>query len=341
MQYLVITPRNLEDVILNELQERNIKKEKQEYRKILITFNDNPQELLTLRSPDDILIFLKNIKDVQHQIGKLRNIADELEKIDLSEAVDVCRKIRTISQKVTFAITVSIIGERKFTQERLKKLAAKIIARKGYSFKKEGKPDIDVHLLIENDNVLFGIRLGKEPLYKRDYKRHSLPASLKANIAYALVKLARVTKNDIVLDPMCGVGTIAIEAAFIGAKAYGYDINPKAIQLAKKNMRRSKKEIVFEQRDATHTGLEKNSINKIVTNLPFEKQAHTQSNKNFLELFFKEMLRILKAEGTIVLLTNHVEQIRNLIKKTKLQIIHEREISLFGLSPHILVIKKA
>jgi len=341
MIYLVITPRNLEDISIKELNNKKIKIVRKLYRKILINFNDNPNDLSQLRSPDDVLIFLKEFKDRQHYIGNLQNIYTEIKKVDMSNALITCNKLRELNKDLTFSVTVSIIGKRKFTQDFLKRIIVKALKNKNLIFKNKGKPDLDFSIIIENETVFFGLRLFKEPLHKRDYKKHSLPASLKSNIAYSMLELANVTKKEIVLDPMCGIGTIPIEAAFMGAKPIGFDINSKSIHLAKKNAKKANKEIKFEQRNALNTKLFPNSIDKIVSNLPFGKQTSLVSKETFFKRFLKEASRILKKHGVCVFLTAHSRLISSLVRKINdLKIIHERNISLFGLNPKIIIIKK-
>lgn len=56
----------------------------------------------------------------------------------------------------------------------------------------------------------------REGLFKRGYREHSTSAPLKETMAAALVMLSYWKKDRVLLDPMCGSGTIAIEAALIG-----------------------------------------------------------------------------------------------------------------------------
>jgi DNA modification methylase len=51
---------------------------------------------------------------------------------------------------------------------------------------------------------------------------------------------ASSNKNDIVLDPFVGSGTICVVANFLGRKWIGFDINPEYIAMSEK---RVKKEI--------------------------------------------------------------------------------------------------
>lgn len=56
----------------------------------------------------------------------------------------------------------------------------------------------------------------REGLFKRGYREKSMTAPIKETMAAALVKLSYWNKDRILYDPMCGSGTIAIEAALIG-----------------------------------------------------------------------------------------------------------------------------
>ena len=56
----------------------------------------------------------------------------------------------------------------------------------------------------------------REGLFKRGYRESSMAAPLKETMAAALIKLSYWNKNRVLYDPMCGSGTIAIEAALIG-----------------------------------------------------------------------------------------------------------------------------
>ncbi len=56
----------------------------------------------------------------------------------------------------------------------------------------------------------------REGLFKRGYREKSMTAPIKETMAAALVKLSYWNKDRVLYDPMCGSGTIAIEAALIG-----------------------------------------------------------------------------------------------------------------------------
>ena len=56
----------------------------------------------------------------------------------------------------------------------------------------------------------------REGLFKRGYRKNSVEAPIKETMAAAMVQLSFWNKERILLDPMCGSGTIVIEAALMG-----------------------------------------------------------------------------------------------------------------------------
>jgi putative N6-adenine-specific DNA methylase len=77
------------------------------------------------------------------------------------------------------------------------------------------RPDVRVHAHLTADNVEYYLDTSGEPLFKRGYRRETAEAPLRENLAAGLLRLAGWTPGTPLLDPMCGSGTIAVEAALI------------------------------------------------------------------------------------------------------------------------------
>ncbi|MEA5073628.1 MAG: class I SAM-dependent RNA methyltransferase [Eubacterium aggregans] len=73
-----------------------------------------------------------------------------------------------------------------------------------------------IHIQILKDEVVLSIDTSGSGLNKRGYREYGNDAPLKETIAAALVKLSRWRPDRYFLDPLCGSGTIVIEAAMIG-----------------------------------------------------------------------------------------------------------------------------
>ncbi len=82
----------------------------------------------------------------------------------------------------------------------------------------ETGPEFTILVSINKDMATISIDTtgAREGLFKRGYREKSMTAPLKETMAAALVKLSFWNKDRVLYDPMCGSGTIAIEAAMIG-----------------------------------------------------------------------------------------------------------------------------
>ena len=77
------------------------------------------------------------------------------------------------------------------------------------------RPDVRVHAYLTADRATFYLDTSGEPLFKRGYRRETAEAPLRENLAAGLLRLAGWRPGLPLLDPMCGSGTIAVEAALI------------------------------------------------------------------------------------------------------------------------------
>jgi putative N6-adenine-specific DNA methylase len=84
------------------------------------------------------------------------------------------------------------------------------------------RPDVDtrspavrIQAFLDKDTVAFYVDTSGEALNRRGYRKDAGEAPLKENLAAGIVQLTGWQPGETLLDPMCGSGTIAIEAAMI------------------------------------------------------------------------------------------------------------------------------
>lgn len=78
-------------------------------------------------------------------------------------------------------------------------------------------PDVRINVhLDKKNNITISLDLSGKPLHQREYRTVAGIAPLKENLAAAIVKKSGYTGGNVV-DPMCGSGTLIIEAAMQAA----------------------------------------------------------------------------------------------------------------------------
>jgi 23S rRNA G2445 N2-methylase RlmL len=133
-------------------------------------------------------------------------------------------------------VTANFVGKRNYSTDEIKDaLAVGISDQYGWPYAAEDKSEVNIRIFLEHEWAYVGMRLAATPLHRRPYKQSNLPGSLKPTIAAAMLYIAGVLPGESVLDPFCGAGTILIEAALLGAEAYGGDNDPQALAAARNN----------------------------------------------------------------------------------------------------------
>ncbi|MEC7946100.1 MAG: hypothetical protein VX265_00950 [Myxococcota bacterium] len=93
-------------------------------------------------------------------------------------------------------------------------LAVRDVQRRLQPARTRGKPTGQrVHVRIRADKAEISIAAGGEHLHRRGWRKMQGKAPLRENLAASLLELAGWEDDEALLDPMCGSGTILIEAA--------------------------------------------------------------------------------------------------------------------------------
>lgn len=290
-----------------------------------------------------------------NQISQLRTVEDIfllINIIDLVGTREDLKKIKNFIGQFNFYPLLSV--HRSWQTKRLHRPTWRVIAQSnnppwqkyrrkdlqkavelGISHQFPGWKNVSDRATIEfwiqtfEHSAIIGLRLTDKHTRHRDYKQSNLPGSLRPTIAASLVFLSQPHPNETVLDPFCGVGTILIERALSAPHQLliGSDISPKAIQAARINFGRQHQPWELNQWDITQIPLTDRSIDKIITNPPWDIKIKSQPN--LIPDFFRETHRVLKPDGQIILITSQPElYLSNLANRFHLRQKH----------PHILVL---
>ncbi|HDO20347.1 MAG: THUMP domain-containing protein [archaeon GB-1867-097] len=291
-----------------------------------------------------ILLALFNIRrdssgleDIYHNILKLNSLEDYL------------------NSKVTFAVRCERLGKHEYTSIDIARVAGKAL-QDSFPITRRPKVNLDFPSIIFRVDVIgtscfIGVcTTGDRSLHRRGYRIYDHPAALKSTLAAALIFLSEVSSNSLVVDPMCGGGTIPIECAFLNPYLkriiQGFDISPKHIHGAKLNALAAgvHHKISFQVADAKKLDEIVNcNIDRIICNLPYGIRV---GRKSFLKKLYSDFLfstlKVLSSDGKITLLTTQAKLMKNLLGEIgSLKLKCERIVGHGNLNPHIFLLEKA
>lgn len=191
---------------------------------------------------------------------------------------------------------------------------------------------------------------------KRDYDRpgrDDLSGMLPPKLAMMMINLSEPKKNDLILDPFCGSGTILTEAMIMGYQnLFGSDISTKAISDTKINIEWIKKHLnincpEFPLYDLDVKNLEEKikpkSVDRIIAE-PYmgkpltgresyeEILAQSQELKTLYSEAFKIFKKILKPGGVIVFIFPHYRKGNDVITTGQPQEIENLGFELYPFS---------
>jgi tRNA (guanine6-N2)-methyltransferase len=204
--------------------------------------------------------------------------------------------------------------------------------------------DVEFWVTMFPGELVLTLRLSDERLRHRDYKVAHMPGSLRPSVAAALGWLSEPAPDDLVLDPLCGAGTVLIERAHLGRyqQLIGGDSNPAALDAARENVGPRYKPIELHSWDATAIALEAASVSKVVTNLPWGMRhgSHAE-NRRLYPYLIEEFRRVVKPGGLIVMLTAETRLMADLMSRGVFRPQKILRVSILGAPAAIYVVRIA
>ncbi|MBY0526691.1 MAG: RNA methyltransferase [Gemmataceae bacterium] len=197
----------------------------------------------------------------------------------------------------------------------------------------EENASVEVWLTINGATAVCGLRLSDQSMRHRTYKDEHLRASLRPTLAAAMVRVAGARFGHVVLDPMCGAGTILAEQLEVGKgqiSVWGGDIDASALAAAGSNLRRLGRTHLARW-DATRLPLPDAGVDRIVSNPPFGKQL---SSPEEIGPLYRAMLpeydRVLRPGGRAVLLVSDVERLHDAARHVRWKRTQELRVRVLG-----------
>ncbi len=310
VKLFALCAEGLEEVVTEELEEKGEIKNLEIYQSLIVfDYDSDLKNLAALKTVDDVLLLAKKFQGMNRYKTSLFKIRKQLSSVNLMKLLFLIRKLRVTKPETTFRIKSSYRGRRDYTAKEITASIRRAVKRTGWKNSKDS--ELHIHTILTPKISVCGISLLDEPLHVKN-RIETIRGSLKSSVANAMLRLAKAKPDDIVFDPMCGSGMIPISASLLGCKAIGSDIDQDAVKIAEKNSKEKSAGAEFHVQDAAQTGLDNDSVDKVICNVPFEKQVKKSYDP---EKFVEEIERITKKDSFFVMLMDPENMLKRILKK--------------------------
>jgi putative N6-adenine-specific DNA methylase/tRNA (guanine6-N2)-methyltransferase len=302
--------------------------------------------------PEAALAVARQMRSVHHVLAPLYTFSLPVEEgpdavLHTIRATVETLDIEAMESAGTFRATTVRQGEHDFTSVDVQRVAGGALdARYDASVDLEDY-DVEVRVDVHDDRCLVSVQHTKEALSRRQLEGYQPRAALKANVAYALLRLAHLdAPPNALLDPFCGSGTILLEAADLwpDTRGYGNDWDDEAVAGARANVERAGRadRITIREGDVWHLAERFADVtaNLIVTNPPYGvRMGSSMDFRPFYRRVLQQFHEALAPGGRVVLLVLRQGPFNKALQETDtFDVRHVRVIETGGLYPRVFVL---
>jgi tRNA (guanine10-N2)-dimethyltransferase len=263
-----------------------------------------------------------NIPKIRRVVRRLAMTWHIIEVLGISNAIlpDILTMAESIVYKTPLSFTYKIRAKKikrksPISSEDIEHGIGQILYNKGYRANLQAA-DTQYRAVLTEGKCIFGVVL--ESIDRGAFERRNpqnkpffYPGVLMPRFARALVNIARVQTNSIMIDPYCGTGGIMVEAGLIGTITLGCDVQRKILLGARMNLNFYSVNYCILLQDAGNMALRDGCVDCIVTDPPYGRSALIQAQS--LEILMKrslhEIYRVLRKGGRAVIVSERpIEQ---------------------------------
>jgi putative N6-adenine-specific DNA methylase/tRNA (guanine6-N2)-methyltransferase len=195
------------------------------------------------------------------------------------------------------------------------------------------------------DRLIVGVQRTAESLAKRIQRVRSLRTALKPTIAAAMIRLIGAHRGaGRLIDPLCGTGTIPIEAKRINPQltVFASDWDDETVETARGTVANHGLDIQLRQCDArTLTSWYEQPFDYIVTDPPYGVRQAKHTDIGLLyENLLTSFARALADAGILAIVVLKLRAFQRALEGAGLRVVHERLIESGGLHPRIFVLER-
>lgn len=164
-------------------------------------------------------IWLRTAERVMIEVGRFKatdfdELFNNIEAIEWERYIPVDGKFWVAKAS---SIKSQVYSARDIQSIVKKAMVSRMSVAYGFDRFKEDGAQYPIRIFIKKDVVSVCLDTSFEALHRRGYRLHTSKAPLSETLAAALILLSVWNKERPFVDPMCGSGTLAIEAAMIGS----------------------------------------------------------------------------------------------------------------------------
>jgi 23S rRNA G2445 N2-methylase RlmL len=207
MHWIATCPHETVDVLAAELQSLGIVEHNTLYRGIMFDCD--------LETAYRAHLLLRTASRIQRVVAtfEIAELESTLNKIKWSEWLRSHRPINVVTTLADF--DAQKMDEKPIVSAVVNAIQQSAFEKGPPKYDPEADNPITIVLFIRAGKCVLGIDTAGRALHKRGWRTNGHPAVLKETLAASILMLAGYNGNEVLLEPMCGSGTIAIEAAYI------------------------------------------------------------------------------------------------------------------------------
>jgi 23S rRNA G2445 N2-methylase RlmL len=206
-----------------------------------------------------------------------------------------------------------IVGSSSFLKKSLIQKEIDRIDLSGFLDNKS--PDYDIRIVEKEKHGFIGIKISSSSESIDKWQKNSL----RKEIAYYMLYLSDISKDDVFLDPFCGGGILPLMRKDMGIyrKIICADIDTKYVKDKLKGVLRIKDFVVIESDiDDLEKEMENGfKVNKIVTDPPWGYIQDIEDLEKFYYNILDKFYTLTINQSLVIILTPHFDIIRKYIKE--------------------------
>lgn len=330
--YYATVCSGLESIAAVDIQERLGKVEWAEERlgKVFFEYNGPAQKILGLRSVNNVYGLILERDDLPLEREGLSWLMDLARNTSLEMALKSLAEVRGwregMLEAPTFRVSAERSGQHDYTSPEIEAaLGAGFVDR--YKWPADMKNfAIQICAEVQDQHLTLGIKIVDRLQHRHLVARG--PTSLNSAAAWAMCWLSEPAPGLVWIDPMCGSGTIPIEAAleWPDMTYLAGDVGNMAMALSRRNIAHSRTPVHIFQWNTRRLPFADASIDRIVTDLPWGRRIGSHSsNLRLYPSYLREFARVIKPDGLIVLMTLERRLMQKCLNQRK-ELALERQI---------------